>query len=107
MWIWPLYLHVNQKSDDDESDDDDDTLVSGYPISYFESLQILTFSGYPIRSVFQFLDIFSIHFEFLISVYLFMILHFCLSIIFSILHDFVASKTLFMDILDQKYGNNK
>ena len=25
MWIWPLYLHVNQKSDDD---DDDDKLLS-------------------------------------------------------------------------------
>ena len=30
LWIWPLYLHVNQKSDDDdeeeeeEEDDDDD-----------------------------------------------------------------------------------
>ena len=24
MWIWPLYLHVNQKSDDDDDDDDDD-----------------------------------------------------------------------------------
>ena len=23
MWIWPLYLHVNQKSDDDDDDDDD------------------------------------------------------------------------------------
>ena len=22
MWIWPLYLHVNQKSDDDDDDDD-------------------------------------------------------------------------------------
>ena len=22
MWIWPLYLHVNQKSDDDDCDDD-------------------------------------------------------------------------------------
>ena len=21
MWIWPLYLHVNQKSDDDDDDD--------------------------------------------------------------------------------------
>ena len=24
MWIWPLYLHVNQKYDDDVDDDDDD-----------------------------------------------------------------------------------
>ena len=23
LWIWPLYLHVNQKSDDDDDDDDD------------------------------------------------------------------------------------
>ena len=23
LWIWPLYLQVNQKSDDDEDDDDD------------------------------------------------------------------------------------
>ena len=23
MWIWPLYLHVNQKSDDDDDDDDE------------------------------------------------------------------------------------
>ena len=21
LWIWPLYLHVNQKSDDDDDDD--------------------------------------------------------------------------------------
>ena len=26
LWIWPLYLHVNQKSDDDDADDDDDEL---------------------------------------------------------------------------------
>ena len=26
LWIWPLYLHVNQKSDDD--DDDDEKLMS-------------------------------------------------------------------------------
>ena len=24
LCIWPLYLHVNQKSDDDNDDDDDD-----------------------------------------------------------------------------------
>ena len=24
LWIWPLYLHVNQKSSDDDGDDDDD-----------------------------------------------------------------------------------
>ena len=24
MWLLPLYLHVNQKSDDDDDDDDDD-----------------------------------------------------------------------------------
>ena len=24
LWIWPLYLHVTQKSDDDDDDDDDD-----------------------------------------------------------------------------------
>ena len=24
LWIWPLYLHVNQKSDDDDDDDDDE-----------------------------------------------------------------------------------
>ena len=23
MWIWLLYLHVNQKSDDDDDDDDE------------------------------------------------------------------------------------
>ena len=23
LWIWPLYLHVNQKSDNDDDDDDD------------------------------------------------------------------------------------
>ena len=23
LWIWPLYLHVNKKSDDDDDDDDD------------------------------------------------------------------------------------
>ena len=22
LWIWPLYLHVNEKSDDDDDDDD-------------------------------------------------------------------------------------
>ena len=22
LWIWPLYLHVNQKSDDDDDDDE-------------------------------------------------------------------------------------
>ena len=27
LWIWPLYLHVNQKSDDD--DDDDASLLNG------------------------------------------------------------------------------
>ena len=26
LWIWPLYLHVNQKSDDDDDDDDNDDL---------------------------------------------------------------------------------
>ena len=24
LWIWSLYLHVNQKYDDDDDDDDDD-----------------------------------------------------------------------------------
>ena len=24
MWMLPLYLHVNQKSDDDDGDDDED-----------------------------------------------------------------------------------
>ena len=24
LWIWPLYPHVNKKSDDDDDDDDDD-----------------------------------------------------------------------------------
>ena len=24
MWMLPLYLHVDQKSDDDDDDDDDD-----------------------------------------------------------------------------------
>ena len=23
LWIWPLYLHVDQKSDDDDDDDDE------------------------------------------------------------------------------------
>ena len=27
LWIWPLYLHVNQKSDDDDDDDDDEEEV--------------------------------------------------------------------------------
>ena len=27
LWIWPLYLHVNQKSDDDDDDDDDDDRI--------------------------------------------------------------------------------
>ena len=27
MWIWPLYLHVNQKSDDDDDDDEVVTLI--------------------------------------------------------------------------------
>ena len=31
MWIWPLYLHVNQKSDDD---DDDECLFE--PVRYLE-----------------------------------------------------------------------
>ena len=26
MWMLPLYLHVNQKSDDDDDDDDDFTI---------------------------------------------------------------------------------
>ena len=26
MWMLPLYLHVNQKSDDDDDDDDDDDM---------------------------------------------------------------------------------
>ena len=30
MWIWPLYLHVNQKSDDD---DDDENLAEVYAIA--------------------------------------------------------------------------
>ena len=30
LWIWPLYLHINQKSDDDDDDvDDDDILYFG------------------------------------------------------------------------------
>ena len=29
LWIWPLYLHVNQKSDDDDDDDDDDDEQNG------------------------------------------------------------------------------
>ena len=32
LWLWPLYLHVNQKSDDDD-DDDDDELRNNF--SYF------------------------------------------------------------------------
>ena len=27
LWIWSLYLHVNQKSDDDDDDDDDITTM--------------------------------------------------------------------------------
>ena len=27
MWILPLYLHINKKSDNDEEDDDDDEKV--------------------------------------------------------------------------------
>ena len=27
LWLWPLYLHVNQKSDDDDDDDDDDIQI--------------------------------------------------------------------------------
>ena len=29
MWMLPLYLHVNQKSDDDDDDDDDE---DDYPV---------------------------------------------------------------------------
>ena len=40
LWIWPLYLHVNQKSDDDD-DDDDNFQPSGVSISCF--LKIFSF----------------------------------------------------------------
>ena len=33
MWILPLYLHVNQKSDDDDDDDDDDDNLKCYSVS--------------------------------------------------------------------------
>ena len=29
MWMLPLYLHVNQKSDDDDDDDDEDDSAQG------------------------------------------------------------------------------
>ena len=32
LWILPLYLQVNQKSDDDDDDDDDDDFLSEYVV---------------------------------------------------------------------------
>ena len=34
MWMLPLYLHVNQKSNDDDDDDDDDE--DGYHDGHFQ-----------------------------------------------------------------------
>ena len=43
MWIMPLYLHINQKSDDDDDDDDpkylDALKTFAIPIHKFEQLQ--------------------------------------------------------------------
>ena len=33
LWIWPLYLHVNQKSDDDDDDDDDARIAINHVFS--------------------------------------------------------------------------
>ena len=35
LWIWPLYLQVNQKSDDDDDDDDDDSIENLKHFPYF------------------------------------------------------------------------
>ena len=40
LWIWPLYLHVNQKSDDDDDDDDD---LSGAPYYLFSKNTLTKF----------------------------------------------------------------
>ena len=37
LWTWPLYLHVNQKSDDDDGDDDDD---ENYDILDLDNFQV-------------------------------------------------------------------
>ena len=35
MWMLPLYLHVNQKSNDDDDDDDDDREIRKKNISTY------------------------------------------------------------------------
>ena len=42
LWIWPLYLHVNQKSDDDDDDDDDDFFKQ---IIFLKSIVLHILSG--------------------------------------------------------------
>ena len=45
LWIWPLYLHVNQKSDDD--DDDEEYFLN---VFYMDMLfNMLSFCSYSLR----------------------------------------------------------
>ena len=39
LWIWPLYLHVNQKSDDDDDDEKKSCIHSFQYILYFFSIE--------------------------------------------------------------------
>ena len=38
LWIWPLYLHVNEKSDGDDVDDDDES-TKATEKSFFKMFQ--------------------------------------------------------------------
>ena len=46
MWILPLYLHDNQKSDDDD-DDNDDTYIWGRPTVSSEPFVVFPFYWIP------------------------------------------------------------
>ena len=41
MWMLPLYLHVNQKSDYDDDDDDDGTENDDPFQHYFSHLEVM------------------------------------------------------------------
>ena len=55
MWIWPLYLHVNQKCDDDDDDDDEENKNVIFGLSYFSE------SFYLVRHIFSKSGLFDLH----------------------------------------------
>ena len=52
LWIWPLYLHVNQKSDDDDDDDDDDEPIK-LQKSRKQNLHLQNFKECFIQAIFH------------------------------------------------------